>query len=176
MRQKQRGFSLVELMVAITILLVAILAILGVMTSLSFKHMEVKEKIVAVNLAQSIDALIESMDDLIVVNTTTGSVVPFHDLDITDLKNWKPVVLWMDGATYRTDLPIKINNVNYIVRVYAEVNPINSISPGNPPSIGETNITSKNLITVAYIISWKTYGGKIDSVAFMRRYFKKGAR
>ncbi|GEM_PF-1709116 len=176
MRQMQRGFSLVELMVAITILLVAIMAILGVMASLSFKHMEVKEKIVAVNLAQSIDALIESMDDLIVVDATTGSVVPFHDLDITNLENWRPVVLWMDGATYRTDLPIKINNVNYVVRVYAEVSPVNSISPGNPPSIGETNITSKDLITVAYVISWRTYSGKVENVAFMRRYFKKGAR
>jgi len=175
MKVKQRGFSLVELMVAISILLVAILAILGVMTSLAFKHMEVKEKIVAVNLAQSIDALIESMNDIVVVDAS-NNVAPLHDLNISDLRNWRPVVIWRDGTTFRTDLPVRVNNVDYIVRVYAEVSPVNSIVPGDPPSIGRTNVISKNLVTVAYVISWKTYGGKMENMAFMRRYFKKGAR
>ncbi len=174
--KKDRGFTLVELMVAIAILLVVILTIFYAMNMVALKHIEVKEKSIAINLAQTVDSLIESMSDIVIENPSTGEIIPVHESDIDQLKQWLPVVLLMSGTQYKTSLIIPINNVNYTVKAYVIVSPVNSMLPGNPPTISETNIYSKDLLSVAFVISWRSYNGRQMTMTFLRRYYKKGVR
>jgi len=169
MKVKQRGFTLVEVMVAITIILIALLAILETMTTLAFSHMEVKNKVVAVNLAQSVDTLIESMGDVVV--DYSGSVITFHDKDYStsDLNKWLPVVLAMDGDTYYKEIHIPIQGVTYTVKAYARASTVKSLQPS------ERFNTTRDLITVLYVISWKGVGGAQQQMSFVRRYYKRGS-
>ena len=176
MLKRERGFGIIELMVSITILLIIVFTVLTVINVALFKHMEVKEKVIAVNLAQAVDALIESMDDIAILDGTTA--VPIHKFsgDDSELLDWKPVVmLTTPTGDPQLTITVDINGVEYTVRAYARLSYVYGMEPGDPPHREMLSpIVSRDLIVVSYVISWKSVNGRDIRMAFVRRYYKKG--
>ena len=172
MLREERGFSLVELMVASALLLVAVLVVLEILPLVAIKHVEVKERIVAVNLAQAFDALVQSMDDVI-VETATG-ITFIHANGINEYK-WYPVVLSENRGIYNTSIEISINGVKYTIRAFARVNNVVGmrLSDNKPVPYTGTFQNKKDLVAVVINISWDS-GSRHEEMSFVRRYFKTG--
>lgn len=176
MLKRERGFGIIELMVSITILLIIVFTVLTVVNVALFKHIEVKEKVIAVNLAQAVDALIESMDDIAILDGTTA--VPIHKFsgDDSDLLDWKPVVmLTTPTGDPQLTITVDINGVEYTVSAYAKLSYVYGMEPGDPPTQEMTSpVVSRDLVVVSYVISWKSVNGQNIRMAFVRRYYKRG--
>ncbi len=166
MKVKQRGFTLVEVMVAITIILIALLPIFGSMYGVLYYHREILDREVALGLMRAVENILDSQKDLYTYKS--GDVVSIKDAGSGEY----PVILYSDGNTGKYELTVRINNKDFTVRAYAVVNPpICTDVPKDSSCSAKKNVGK--LYSVKMVISWSNQG-KSEEMIFVRRFYKPG--
>ncbi len=173
MKVKQRGFTLVEVMVAITIILIALLPIFGSMYGILKNHREVLDKEIAIGLARSAENILDSQKDFYTYVRVSGSWKIKSIRDVWSDGEEHPIILHKDnGSSYDpADYVISVptNSKTFRVRAYAMKNPkvCNELPSGSCSSYDD----NPYLYAVRIEILWEE-GSSTKSYVVVRRFYK----
>ncbi len=172
MSEKQRGFTLVEVMVAITIILIALIPIFGSMYGVLYYHREILDREVALGLMRSLENVLDSQKQFYTYDSDGNPVVIWNMSD-SDRKEY-PIILSKSSADSWSDkdyeIKTVINGKSFIIRAYAMRNP--AVCIGIPDSSSCSSYESiKGLYAVRLVVSWQEQE-KYKNIEFVRRFYK----
>ncbi len=169
----QKGFSLVELMVAMAILLIALLPILGSMYGILYSHRILLDKEIAIGIARSIENILDSQEDFYTYDTsgTATKVVPIRDI-------WKegeqyPIILHRNTTTVYSQrdyvIEIPTNNKIFYASAFAMKNPPVCDDISQDPC--SSMVPNDYLYAVRIVVKWREMG-KTSTFTVVRRFYK----
>ncbi len=168
----QKGFSLVELMVAMAILLIALLPILGSMYGILYSHRSLLDKEIAIGIARSIENILDSQEDFYTYYTsgTSTDAVPIRD--VWDDGKEHPIILHRNNADVFSSsdyvIRIKTNSKEFFAKAFAMKN------PNVCDDISQTNCTmvpNNYLYAVRIVVEWQDMN-KTSTLTVVRRFYK----
>jgi len=166
MSEKQRGFTLVEVMVAITIILLALIPIFGSMTGVLVYHRNLLDREIALGIVSSLENVLEAQTDFYVEKN--GKTELLREISDNDLY---PLIIGSDTTgTAQTELSFSANNKTFVAKAYASKNP--AISTDIP--VGSCSHFKNNpyLFVVKMVVSWTDVSGNTQQMVFVRRFYK----
>ena len=169
--KKDRGFTLVEVMVAITIIILALFPIFGSMVAVLRYHRALLDREIAIGLSRSIENILDSQEDFYTYNDS-GEAVTIRS--IWELGKEYPIILHKDsaGVASASDYIISIptNSKIFVARAYAMKNP--DICD-DIPSTNSCSQFGENpyIYAVKIVITWND-GVSIRSFSVSRRFYK----
>jgi len=169
--ESEKGFSLVELMVAMAILLIAILPIFGSLYGVLYKHRNILDNEIAIGLAQSVENILESQEKFYTYEIDDGDykVVALQEVD--DKTKDYPIILHKDNAGASENdyvLSITTNNKTFTARAYGrpDLSVCQDITKDSCSYTG-----NKYLYAVRIVVKWTELGVQKEFV--IARHFYK---